>query len=46
VLILLAPSNNVWKYILVKEPNIFISSNDVVSGSFYKPVELFKHKER
>jgi hypothetical protein len=47
MLIILAPSSNVCiKYILVKEPNIFIGSNDVASGSFYKRIELFKHPER
>jgi hypothetical protein len=47
MLINLAPSNTVCiKYILVKEPNIFISNNDVVFLSFYKRIELFKHQER
>jgi hypothetical protein len=47
MLINLAPSDNVCiKYILVKEPNIFISNNDLVFVSFYKSVELFKYPER
>jgi hypothetical protein len=47
MLIVVAPSNKgCIKYILLKEPNIFIRNNDVVSGSFYKRTELFEHPDR
>ena len=47
MLIVVAPSIKVCiKYNLLKEPNIFIRNNDVVSGSFYRRTELFKHPDR